>query len=125
MIAVFTKCDQFKRETIFRLEDQGLDASTNPALLNAEVERTFSEQYLAKLMGSGPVVRLESENCWPASLPVCYANSCSTGMHKPGQKCAELIEKTGNELSSGVVALMLLAVQKDNLELSINQAVRR
>jgi hypothetical protein len=46
-------------------------------------------------------------------------------MHKPGQKCAELIEKTATELSSGVVALMLLAVQKDNLELSINQAVQR
>jgi hypothetical protein len=45
-------------------------------------------------------------------------------MHKPGQKCPELLEKTGNELSSGVVALMLLAVQKDILELSINQAIR-
>jgi hypothetical protein len=55
----------------------------------------------------------------------CRANSCPAEMHKPGQKCTELIEKTANELSSGVVALMLLAVQKDNLELSINQAVRR
>jgi len=56
---------------------------------------------------------------------VYYANSCPAEMHKPSQKCTELIEKTGNELSSGVVALMLLAIQKDNLELSINQAVRR
>jgi hypothetical protein len=54
-----------------------------------------------------------------------YADSCSAGMHKPGQNCTELIEKTGNELSSGPVALIFLAVQKDNLELSINQAVRR
>jgi hypothetical protein len=46
-------------------------------------------------------------------------------MHKPGQKCTKLIEKTGNELSSSVVALMLLAVQKDNLELSINYAVQQ
>jgi hypothetical protein len=53
-----------------------------------------------------------------------YAVSCPAGMHKPGQKCPELLEKTGNELSSGVVALMLLAVQKDILELSINQAIR-
>ena len=53
------------------------------------------------------------------------ANSCPTEMHKPGRKCIELIEETGNELSSGVVALMLLAVQKDNLELSIKQAVQR
>jgi hypothetical protein len=53
------------------------------------------------------------------------ANSCPAEMHKHGQKCTELIEKTGNELSSGVVALMLLAVQKDNLELNIKQAVQR
>ena len=53
-----------------------------------------------------------------------YVDSCPAGMHKPGQKCTKLIEKTGNELSNSVVALMLLAVQKDNLELSINQAVQ-
>ena len=46
-------------------------------------------------------------------------------MHKHGQQCNELIEKTASELSDGVVSLMLLAVQKDNLELSIKQAVRR
>ena len=56
---------------------------------------------------------------------MCHTNSCPAGMHKPGQKCTELIQKTANELSSGVVALMLLAVQKDNLELSMNLAVRR
>jgi len=54
-----------------------------------------------------------------------YANFCPTGMHKDGQRCTELIEKTANELSGGVVALMLLAVQKDTLELSIKHAVRR
>jgi len=62
VIAVFTKYDQFKREINFRLEDQGLDASTDPALLSAEAERIFEQQYLAKLTGSPPVVRLESEN---------------------------------------------------------------
>jgi hypothetical protein len=46
-------------------------------------------------------------------------------MHKDGQRCTELVEKTANELSGDVVALMLLAVQKDTLELSIKQAVRR
>ena len=44
-------------------------------------------------------------------------------MHKPGQRCTDLLEKTANALSSRVVALMLLAVQKDDLELNINQAV--
>ena len=62
VIAVFTKYDQFKREINFKLEDQGLDTSTYPALLNAELERVFEEQYLAKLRRSAPFVRLESKN---------------------------------------------------------------
>ena len=44
-------------------------------------------------------------------------------MHKPDQKCSNLIEVTANALSGGVVALMLIAVQRDNLELSVNQAI--
>lgn len=46
-------------------------------------------------------------------------------MHKKSQQCTELVEKTANELSGGGVAVMLLAIQKENLELSIKQAVRR
>ena len=46
-------------------------------------------------------------------------------MHKPDRKCTDLIEATANALSGGVVALMLMAVQRDNLELSVNQAVER
>ena len=62
VIAVFTKYDQVRREINFRLDDEGLDTSTDPALLSIEVERIFGEQYLARLTGSPPVVRLESEN---------------------------------------------------------------
>jgi hypothetical protein len=50
-------------------------------------------------------------------------NLCRLGMHKPGQRCTDLIEKTANALSRDVVALMLMAVQKDNLELSIKFAI--
>jgi hypothetical protein len=53
-----------------------------------------------------------------------YANSCLAGMNRPGQRCTELIEMTANGLTESV-ALMLLAVQKDNLELNIKEAVRR
>jgi hypothetical protein len=52
-----------------------------------------------------------------------YAEFCPIEMHKKGQQCTELVKKTANELSSNVVAIMLLAIQKDNLELSIQQAV--
>jgi hypothetical protein len=52
-------------------------------------------------------------------------NFTSEGMHKPDQRCNGLIEITASALTGGVVALMLLAVQRDNLELSINQAITR
>jgi hypothetical protein len=46
-------------------------------------------------------------------------------MHKLDQRCTELIEVTANALGGGVVALMLVAVQRDNLELSVKQAIER
>ena len=45
-------------------------------------------------------------------------------MHKPDQKCTDLIEATADALNAGVVALMLMAVQRDNLELSVDQAIK-
>ena len=48
-----------------------------------------------------------------------------TGMHEPGQHCTELLETTANALSDGVVAVMVLAVKRGNLELSINAGVKR
>jgi len=100
VIAVFTKYDQFRRNIMMKLEDQHRD----PALLNHEMERTFGEHYLANLGRSAPFVHLE-------------------GMHKEGQQCIELIKTTASALHSGVVALILLSVQKDNLELNIRKAV--
>jgi hypothetical protein len=54
-----------------------------------------------------------------------YTNLNPAEMHKPDQRCNDLIELTASTLSGGAVALMMLAVQRDTLELSINQAVRR
>jgi hypothetical protein len=45
-------------------------------------------------------------------------------MHKHGQRCTDLIEITADALSGNFVAVMLLAVQKDNLEPNIKQAIR-
>ena len=45
-------------------------------------------------------------------------------MHKPDRKCTDLIEATANALSMGAVAIMLMAVQRDNLELSVKQATK-
>ena len=53
-----------------------------------------------------------------------HLNFCPVGMHRPDQRCTDLIEVTANALSEGVVALMLMAVQRDNLELNIKQAIQ-
>jgi hypothetical protein len=65
VIAVFTKYDQFRRDMKMKLEDQ----CRNPALLNDEMERTFSEQFLANLKGPPPFVCLESEDF--VNKPIC------------------------------------------------------
>jgi hypothetical protein len=44
-------------------------------------------------------------------------------MHKDGEKCTDLIKLTAKSLSGGVVPLLLMALQKDNLELSVTSAV--
>jgi hypothetical protein len=54
---------------------------------------------------------------------MCYANFSPADMHRPGQRCTDLLEMTANALSGTLIALML-SVQKDNLELNINQAVK-
>jgi hypothetical protein len=45
-------------------------------------------------------------------------------MDRPGKRCTPLLEETADALSSNIVSLMLLSVQKDNLELNIRQAVK-
>ena len=59
VIAVFTKFDQFKRDTKMELEDQRRDRETD---LNTEVENRFEQHYLAGLNGPPPFIRLESED---------------------------------------------------------------
>jgi hypothetical protein len=120
VIAVFTKYDQFRRNIKMKLEDQNGD----PALLDAEAASIFNQHYLARFGGLPPFIGLESEVSDNYRGTYCTKFS-PAGMHKPGQRCNDLIEMTANALSGGVVALMLLAVQRDNLELSISHAVRR
>ena len=45
-------------------------------------------------------------------------------MHVPGSQCSGLIEKTAAALNDDAVMLMLLAVQKGNVELSVKTALR-
>jgi hypothetical protein len=45
-------------------------------------------------------------------------------MHVQGSQCGELVEKTAAALNEETVILMLLALQKDNVELSVKTAWR-
>jgi hypothetical protein len=62
VIAVFTKYDQFKYDVEMELEDMS-EGGYSKADLKAEVERRFREEYLDKLEGFPPFVRLESKAC--------------------------------------------------------------
>ena len=62
VIAVFTKHDQFKRNIMMRLEDEG----RNPETLETEVESVFNHHYLALLSEAPPFVCLESEGFFKA-----------------------------------------------------------
>ena len=57
-------------------------------------------------------------------MNACCINIRPAEMQNPGQRCAGLIDMTANALSGDVVILMLVAVQRDNLELSVKQAIR-
>jgi len=50
---------------------------------------------------------------------------CSTEMHRQNGHCDDLIQKTAAALDDNAVALMLLAVQNGNLELSVKVALDR
>jgi len=103
-----------------KLEDEGCNPGTD---FDSEAETMFNRYYLANLSGSPSFVCLESEHFF-FSIHM-RLNFCPVGMHKHDQRCTDLIEVTANALSAGVVALMLLAVQRDNLELSVKQAIIR
>ena len=46
-------------------------------------------------------------------------------MHKPNGRCDNLIEETAGALNDQVIALMLVAVQRGNVELSVKAVVKR
>ncbi|KAF8554433.1 hypothetical protein OG21DRAFT_1095134 [Imleria badia] len=104
VIAVFTKFDQFKRDIRMKM---GATSGGNAKLtLNEQVEKIFEEQYWNVIKDHSPrCVRLE-------------------GMHK-GKSCDALIAETANALSTEVTTLMLLAIQRGNLERSVRMAVER
>ncbi|KAH9043025.1 GTP-binding protein [Lactarius hengduanensis] len=102
VIAVFTKYDQFRLNVGIDMEDYG-----NPNDKVSEVaEKLFQEHYLNPLGDPVGFVRLEQ-------------------MHRQNRRCDDLIEKTAAALNEDTVSLMILAVQKGNLKLSVEAALGR
>ncbi|KAJ7442902.1 hypothetical protein B0H11DRAFT_1932101 [Mycena galericulata] len=101
------KYEAFKRNVRMDLEDE-------PAGRLDDIERRtqdecrerFKTRFWEPLGASRTFVRLE-------------------GMNKPDRRCDELVRTTMDALNPDAVALMLVAVQKGNLELSVRRAVGR
>ncbi|KAH9042983.1 hypothetical protein EDB84DRAFT_1266670 [Lactarius hengduanensis] len=100
VIAVFTKYDQFRRNVKINWEDYG-----NPGDdVTERTEKLFQEHYLHPLGDHVQFVRLERGQ---------------------NRGCDELIGKTAAALNEDTTALMLLAVQKGNLRLTVTTALDR
>jgi hypothetical protein len=85
-------------------------------------EKQFQDHYLHPLGDEVRFVRLESgfrANC-QGNVLMFFAE-----MNRQNRRCDDLIEKTAVALNDDIVALMLLAVQKGNLELSVKIALKR
>ncbi|KAH9051709.1 hypothetical protein EDB87DRAFT_1693810 [Lactarius vividus] len=102
VIVVFTKYDQFWQNVRIHVEDFG---SPDDNILDV-ADKQFQEHYLLPLGDDVRFVRLEK-------------------MHKQNIGCDRLIETTAAALNDDAVRLMLLAVQRGNLELSVKSALKR
>ncbi|KAH9051503.1 hypothetical protein EDB87DRAFT_1571542 [Lactarius vividus] len=102
VIAVFTKYDQFRKNIQINVEDFGSPEDD----VSQVTEEHFQEYYLHPLGDDIKFVRLEK-------------------MHMQDMRCDMLIETTATALNDETAALMLLAVQSDNLELSVMTALNR
>ena len=58
-------------------------------------------------------------------MPRSLTDGSAAEMHMKDSCCDNLVEETAAALNEDTVALMLLAVQKNNLNLSVSDALRR
>ena len=123
VIAVFTKYDQFLRNVEMHLVDYPDEFCHLDNRVSQVAEHQFQEQYLHSLGDDARFVQLQSRflsfRCHGHILTPLKE------MHIQNRRCEELIEKTATALNDDVVALMLLAVQRDSLEFSVKIALNR
>jgi hypothetical protein len=117
---VFTKYDQFLRNVEMQVSDYPSEYPDGN--VTEAVGKLFREHYLDPLGEDVKYVQLESGSrvlCQDCMLML------PAEMHKQTGCCGDLLEKTAMSLDKDTVALMLLAVQKGNLELSVKVALNR
>ncbi|KAN0127811.1 hypothetical protein V8E53_014367 [Lactarius tabidus] len=102
VIVVFTKYDQFLRNVEMQVLDYPDDYPDGN--VTDAAGKLFREHYLDPLGDDVKYVQLQK-------------------MHRQGGHCGDLLEKTATALDKDTVALMLLAVQRGNLELSVKMAL--
>ena len=88
-------------------------------------KRQFEEHYLHPLGDEVRYVQLESGFRVKFRSYKLTLHWYSLEMHKQNAHCNDLIEKTAEALNEDAVALMLLAVQNSNLELSVKVALNK
>ncbi|KAH9169819.1 hypothetical protein EDB89DRAFT_2193581, partial [Lactarius sanguifluus] len=111
VVVVFTKYDQFWRNVQIHVEDFGSPDDN----VSDVAEKQFEEHYL-RLLGDDWVERQMSE---------LHAHFFLAEMHKKHMRCDRLIETTAAALNDDTIGLMLLAVQRGNLNLSVKTALSR
>jgi len=104
VIVVFTKYDQFLRNVKMDVSDDPVKYSDRS--VSEVANELFQEHYLHPLGDDVRYVQLEK-------------------MHVKSGQCGELVEKTAAALNEDAIMLMLLAVQRGNVELSVKTAWRR
>jgi predicted GTPase len=102
VLVVFTKYDQFLRNVEMQMLDYPIEYPDDN--VSDVSERIFQEHYLHPLGDGVTYVRLEK-------------------MLRESMRCEDLIAKTAMALNEDVVTLMLIAVQRGNLELSVKRAL--
>ena len=117
VIVVFTKYDQFLRNVRMDVLDDPhlyLDRSVSEV-----AKEQLQEHYVHPLGDDIRYVQLESE-----LQAICQGHMLMPleEMHMNDSHCGDLIEKTAAALNDDAVMLMLLAVQRNNVELSVQLA---
>ena len=113
---MFTKYDQFLRNVKMDVSDLYPDKNVSEV-----AKERFEEHYLHPLDDDVVYVQLESK--WHI---ICQGHMLIVleEMHINGSQCGDLIEKTFAAPNDDAVMLMLVAVQRNNVEFSVKLAWR-